>query len=70
MPIKDRLYEMHLHDNKGISDDHMPVGAGTFPFRELKQIMKSFTTKFIPVAEIHGADYAIESVKRLREFLG
>jgi len=27
--------ELHLHDNKGILDEHSPVGDGTFPFYEL-----------------------------------
>jgi len=39
MPLKDRLREFHLHDNHGKSDEHLPIGTGTFPFRSLKQFV-------------------------------
>ncbi len=33
--IGDRVEVLHLHDNDGISDDHLPVGRGNFDFGEL-----------------------------------
>src|SRR5512137_3052060 len=35
-----RLIEIHLHDNKGALDEHLPVGKGTFPFARLFAIMR------------------------------
>ena len=37
LPLKDKLREVHIHDNHGKSDEHLPVGRGDFPFRELKR---------------------------------
>ncbi len=30
-----RIAQLHLHDNHGINDEHLPVGEGTFPFINL-----------------------------------
>ncbi|MBN1163923.1 MAG: sugar phosphate isomerase/epimerase [Candidatus Krumholzibacteriota bacterium] len=34
------LVALHLHDNDGLSDDHLPPGKGTFDFKELFGILK------------------------------
>jgi sugar phosphate isomerase/epimerase len=68
MPLKDRIMEMHLHDNHGASDEHLPVGRGTFPFRELKPFLKQ-REDIIRTAEVHGEAYAMESIKSVRDFL-
>jgi sugar phosphate isomerase/epimerase len=68
VPLKDRIREMHLHDNHGDWDEHLPVGAGTFPFRELKAFLKG-SSNIIFTSEIHSEDRAEESIKKLKEFL-
>jgi sugar phosphate isomerase/epimerase len=68
VPLKNRVKEMHLHDNHGTLDEHLPVGAGTFPFRDLKTFLKH-TNDLIFTAEVHSEGYIMESTKRLREFL-
>jgi sugar phosphate isomerase/epimerase len=68
MPLKDSIGEMHLHDNHGSWDEHLPVGAGTFPFRELKAFLKG-SSDIIFTSETHGEDRAVESIKKLKEFL-
>jgi sugar phosphate isomerase/epimerase len=68
VPLKDRIREMHLHDNHGGWDEHLPVGTGTFPFRELKAFLKG-SSDIIFTSEIHSEDRAEESIKKLKEFL-
>jgi sugar phosphate isomerase/epimerase len=68
IPLKDKIREMHLHDNHGTSDEHLPVGMGTFPFRELKTFIKGLDD-IIYTSEIHGETRAIEGLKKLKEFL-
>lgn len=68
IPLKHKTREMHIHDNHGGSDEHLPLGRGTFPFKELKSFIRNmsdirFTTEF------HSERYAIESIKNLKEFL-
>ncbi len=68
VPLKDKIKEMHLHDNHGTSDEHLPVGTGTFPFRELKDFLRH-ADDLIFTAEVHSEGYITESMKRLRTFL-
>ena len=67
-PLKDRIREMHLHDNHGSWDEHLPVGNGTFPFRELKGFLKGLSGINF-TSETHGEERAEESIKKLKEFL-
>jgi sugar phosphate isomerase/epimerase len=66
-PLGGRLKEMHLHDNHGTSDDHLPIGRGTFPFRALKSFVRG-RNDLILTAELHGESYAAEGVRNLKEF--
>jgi sugar phosphate isomerase/epimerase len=68
IPLKNRMREMHIHDNYGSADDHLPLGSGTFPFRELKAFIRnSGGIRF--TSECHSEAHAIESIKNLKEFL-
>jgi len=68
LPLQEKIREMHLHDNHGTMDEHLPVGRGTFPFRELKSFIKTLHPIMYTV-EPHGESRAEESIKRLKEFL-
>lgn len=68
VPLRRRLREMHLHDNHGGSDEHLPVGSGTFPFRELKAFLKG-SRDILFTSEASSERSALESVKKLKEFL-
>jgi len=67
-PLMHRVKEMHLHDNHGMSDEHLPVGMGTFPFRELKSFLKQTGDMFF-TNEVHKEGYIMESTKKIKEFL-
>ncbi|MCS7280092.1 MAG: sugar phosphate isomerase/epimerase [Desulfobacterota bacterium] len=70
LPLKDWLVEFHLHDNYGTNDDHMPIGYGNFPFRELKAFIKAlYRSELFFVAEPHDEASALESIKSIRDFL-
>jgi sugar phosphate isomerase/epimerase len=68
LPLGERLREFHLHDNHGKSDEHLPVGTGTFPFRNLKQFVKR-PSGVIFTLEPHGESVVGESIKRAKELL-
>lgn len=69
-PLKNRIREMHLHDNHGAFDDHLPIGSGSFPFRELKTFLKKAEMKdIIFTVEPHNEGTVVDSIKRLKEFL-
>jgi len=67
--IGNRIKEMHLHDNHGAKDDHLPIGEGTFPFRELKSFLKAHGDGIILTAEIHNESRAAEAIKNLKEYV-
>ncbi len=70
MPLSSRIVEMHLHDNHKTRDDHLPIGQGTFPFRELRSLLDGISGRLVFVAEVHGERQALESIEKLKEFLG
>jgi sugar phosphate isomerase/epimerase len=68
-PLRDNIREMHLHDNHGKMDEHLPIGRGTFPFRELKAFLKHTKGNIIYTAEIASESHVMESIKNAKEFL-
>ncbi|GEM_PF-384431 len=51
--LGDKLACIHYHDNRGFNDEHLPVGQGTIPWREM-------------VAELTRMDYAGPYVSECR----
>jgi sugar phosphate isomerase/epimerase len=68
LPLAERLREFHLHDNHGKSDEHLPIGTGTFPFRSLKGLIKQLDNPIFTL-EPHGEAVLGESIQRAKEFL-
>ena len=67
-PLKGRLKEFHIHDNHGRSDEHLPIGQGTFPFRELRHLTRSLHG-ILFTAEAADIDSAMETIRCAKEFL-
>lgn len=57
------IIELHLHDNKGDRDSHLPPGDGTFDFRELFELLEG--RDIIPTIEANSPDETIISIERL-----
>lgn len=53
--LGDLLAEIHLHDNFGATDEHLPVGEGNFPFRRLFAMIRERSLKPILTIESHSA---------------
>ena len=49
-----RLIEIHLHDNQGALDEHLPVGDGNFPFEKLFSLLKERNLRPILTVEAHS----------------
>jgi len=52
--LADYLGEVHLHDNDGHRDAHLPVGEGTFPFDPLFLFLRERDLKPILTIEAHS----------------
>jgi len=61
------LREVHLHDNAGTADDHLPPGRGTFDFEALFGLLSHLPEKIIGTVEAHSEDDLLESLDCLRD---
>jgi sugar phosphate isomerase/epimerase len=52
--LGDYLGEIHIHDNHGAVDEHLPVGEGNVPFRELFALVRERNLKPILTVESHS----------------
>jgi len=61
------LGEVHLHDNDGSRDAHLPIGEGDFPFMELFGFLKTKVNRPILTLEAHSADHLSRTLETLRK---
>jgi sugar phosphate isomerase/epimerase len=60
------LGQLHLHDNFGRTDEHLPVGNGTFHFDELCQALKKNKIRPIITLEAHTQDDLWQSLENIK----
>ena len=60
------LGHLHLHDNLGQRDEHLPVEEGTFPFNELLQYLQKMKLKPTVTLEAHNADSLWQSINNIK----
>ncbi|SEM34607.1 Sugar phosphate isomerase/epimerase [Syntrophus gentianae] len=65
--LGDHLGEVHLHDNDGRRDTHLPVGEGGFPFDRLFHFLKELPQKPILTLEAHSEAHFLKTVETLRQ---
>lgn len=61
------LGHLHLHDNHGAADEHLPVGCGTFPFVELFQILRSIKAQPTLTLEAHAQEDLWQSMNNVKK---
>lgn len=61
------IVELHIHDNDGTSDAHLPPGDGTFDFRRLFSSLKG--KDLIYTIETHTPEGVLRGMERLKEYL-
>ncbi len=61
-----RLGEIHIHDNHGATDEHLPVGEGTFPFPEFMEGVRERNLAPILTVESHSEESLVRMVKNIR----
>ena len=63
------LREMHIHDNRGLRDDHLPVGEGSINFRGVLLAAGDAGITPLLTVEPHREDHFLRSVVSLRAIL-
>lgn len=61
------IVNIHIHDNNGIKDEHLPIGKGSINFVEMFKTMKDWLRKRPLIIECHsftGITKSIEFVKQ------
>ncbi|MBN2438189.1 MAG: sugar phosphate isomerase/epimerase [Deltaproteobacteria bacterium] len=64
--LGDLLGEIHIHDNHGTADEHLPVGEGNFPFRALFAMVRERNLKPILTVESHSEKGLRRMLENLR----
>lgn len=64
--LKPYIIELHLHDNNKTSDQHLPIGEGTFDFGKLFSAIKG--KDLIYTLEAHSPEDAKKSMERLKGY--
>lgn len=66
--IGPRLVHLHLHDNHGRADEHLPVGDGTIDFAPLQLKLSSMLPLPSITLEAHSPEYLKRSLHQVRNF--
>ena len=59
--IAGKLLHLHLHDNHGRADEHLPVGSGTIDFAPLQSHLAAVTTPLSATLEAHSVEHLQQS---------
>jgi sugar phosphate isomerase/epimerase len=65
-----RLMEIHLHDNHGEADDHLPLGQGNIDFPSLFSLLEKKKIQPTYTIEPHEITHLQPSLKALEKYLG
>lgn len=60
---------LHIHDNHGEKDEHLPIGDGNFPFPAYFNLLKEYTHPMTYTLESRSLADAKRSLRSLRKFL-
>ncbi len=63
------IREMHVHDNRGLRDDHLPVGEGSINFRGVLLAVSDAGARPILTLEPHRIEHFHRGVSSLRALL-
>ncbi len=65
--LGDFLFEIHLHDNRGLYDEHLPLGEGTIDFQKLFSLLQKGNDLLltIEVFKPEGIRKSLEFLKKL-----
>jgi len=67
--IGPKLFHLHLHDNHGRADEHLPVGEGTIDFTPLQDYLRETPTLPSMTLEAHSSEHLSRSLKQVLRFL-
>lgn len=64
-----RVAEVHLHDNHGKHDDHLPIGEGSIDFEKFMGLLSRYTKDPVHTIEPHGEDAMLRAIEAVKRYL-
>jgi sugar phosphate isomerase/epimerase len=61
------LGHLHLHDNHGRFDEHLPIGSGNFPFGTFFQELGKISRQPLITLEAHAQDDLWQSIENIKK---
>ncbi len=61
------LGHLHLHDNHGRTDEHLPIGCGNFPFDAFFQALQKIQRQPMITLEAHAQDALWQSIENIKK---
>ena len=59
------LRQIHIHDNHGQADEHLPVGEGSFPWGEFSRMLREKGLRPIVTMEAHNEENLLKSLENM-----
>lgn len=63
--IGPKLFHLHLHDNHGRADEHLPVGDGTIDFSSLQHFLSQRNDNISATLEAHSLEHLKRSLAQV-----
>jgi sugar phosphate isomerase/epimerase len=67
--LEERLVHLHLHDNSGTEDGHLPLGRGVIKIKEFIDTLKRQQWEGTGIIEIYGGEDYQRGLKESMQFL-
>ena len=67
--FKEKVFEVHLHDNDGDFDWHKAIGDGSIDFKNVLNLIKAYSPNTLLTLEPHDKDTLFKSLSNFREIL-
>lgn len=63
--LNHKIVNIHIHDNKGDKDEHLPIGKGKINFKEILNSLKEMDWNGPLIIEAHNPKDMVESLNKL-----
>jgi sugar phosphate isomerase/epimerase len=63
------IAEVHLHDNGGREDEHLPLGEGSIDFALFFRLLREYSADPVYTIEPHGEEMMRRGLKAIRKYL-
>ncbi|MBW7957368.1 MAG: sugar phosphate isomerase/epimerase [Deltaproteobacteria bacterium] len=64
-----RVAEVHLHDNHGKHDEHLPIGEGSIDFERFMALLSKYAKDPVYTIEPHGENAMLRAIEAVERYL-